>query len=179
MSLPDDVARAVAQIHAAPPRLVYAFAGAGSLALYWLHAVAGSSRTVLEARDCYAPAALAELVAALPAQAVSPAIARAMAAWAEARARDLAEGGWPLVGVACTAAIATDRERHGADHACVAVWGAAGALSYRLTMARGARERLDQEELVSRLVLVAVARACGLAGPTLALGPGEELREHA
>jgi nicotinamide mononucleotide (NMN) deamidase PncC len=176
MSPPDDVARAVAQIHAAPHRLVYAFAGAGSLALYWLHAVAGSSRTVLEARDCYAPGALAELVVGVPARAVSPAVARAMAVWAEARARALAEDSWPLLGVGCTAAIATDRERRGADQACVAVWGAAEPRTYWLTMARGARDRLAQEELVSRLVILALARACGAEGPPLGLGAGEEVR---
>lgn len=159
MSLPDDIGRAVAAIHAAPPRLVYAFAGAGALALHWLHAVAGSSRTVLEARDCYAPRALAELLGGAPVQAVSAATALAMAGWAARRAAALAEGDWPLLGVACTAAIATDRVRRGADRASIAVVGAAAPIVYELSLLKGA-PRAAQEELVSRLIVEAIARAC-------------------
>lgn len=177
MILADDLARAVGAIHAAPQRLVYVFAGAGSLALYWLHAVAGSSRTVLEARDCYAPSSLAEVVGGRPGQAVSVTTARAMAIWAAGRAATLAEGGWPLLGVACTAAIASDRERRGSDRAVVAVEGVGGGRLYTLTMAEGARGRLAQEDLVSRLVLLAVARACGVTGVALETGPGDRLGE--
>ncbi|HMQ33372.1 MAG TPA: hypothetical protein PKD53_21750 [Chloroflexaceae bacterium] len=159
MTFPDDIARAVAAIHAAPPRLVYVFAGAGGLALYWLHAVAGSSRTLLEARDCYAPRSLAEVAGGAPAQAAGAATAHAMAVWAHARAAELAEGPWPLLGVSCTAAIATDRERRGADRAYVAVWDGRAPAAYALSLLK-TTPRLAQEDLVSRLVIDAVARAC-------------------
>ncbi len=160
MSLPADIVRLVSAIHAAPPLLVYSFAGAGSQALYWLHAVAGSSRTVLEARDCYAATALAELLGAPPAQAVSADTAAAMAAWSARRAVALAPGA-PRLGVACTAAIATDRARRGADRAWVAVQRADGGdpTLYELALAKGAG-RLTQEAQVSRLVIEAIARAC-------------------
>lgn len=173
--LDQDLLRAITAIHAAPPRLVFAFAGAGSLALHWLHAVAGSSRSVLEARDCYAPRSLAELLGGAPAQAVSAETALAMAGWAAGRAAALAEGDWPLLGVACTAAIATDRSRRGADRAFVAVRAGAGASTYALTLAKGLRDRAGQEELVSRLIILAVARACGAPEPALALLPDEGL----
>lgn len=175
--LDNDLTRAIEAIHAAPPRLVYVFAGAGSLALHWLHAVAGSSRTVLEARDCYAPRSLAEVVGEAPAQAVSVETALAMAGWAAARAATLAEGDWPLLGVACTAAIATDRARRGADRACIAVQSGAGARSYTLTLAKGLRDRDAQETLVSRLVILAVAQACTTPEPALQLLPDETLTE--
>lgn len=163
-------------IHDAPPRLVYAFTGAGSLALHQLHAVAGSSRTVLEAVDCYAPRSLAALVGGSPAQAVSTATAEALAAWAWQRAAVLAEGPWPLLGVGCTAAIATDRVRRGADRAVVAVRSATARWHYDLQLARGQRARADEEALVSRLVILAIAAACGLAAVTLELGPDETLQ---
>jgi hypothetical protein len=159
MTLPDDIALTVTAIHAAPPRLVYVFAGAGALALHWLHAVAGSSRTVLEARDCYAPASLAEVLGGSPAQAVGAETARQMAIWAAGRAAALAYGGWPLLGVACTAAIATDRQRRGADRAYVAVWSQAAPSWYELELPRAAG-RAAQEDLVSRLVIRVIARAC-------------------
>ena len=50
------VQEVIAQIHASAHKLVFEFAGAGSLALFWLHGVPGSSRTILEATDRYAPA---------------------------------------------------------------------------------------------------------------------------
>jgi hypothetical protein len=159
MTPPENIVHSVAAIHAAPPRLVYVFAGAGALALHWLHAVAGSSRTVLEARDCYAPASLAAVVGGPPAQAVSAATARAMATWAAERAAILATGDWPLLGVACTAAIATDRERLGTDCAYVAVWSKTRPCWYELDLPRGAG-RAAHEELVSRLVIQTIAQAC-------------------
>jgi hypothetical protein len=171
--IPDEILRSVQAIHDAPPRLVYAFAGAGSLALHWLHAAAGSSRTVLEAVDAYAPRSLAGLLGGQPAQAVSAATARGMAAWAAARARALAEGDWPLVGVGLTAAIATDRARRGADRAFVAVSAGGAVTVYALTMVKGARARAEQEELVSRLLLLVLAGVCGAPEPELALLPGE------
>jgi nicotinamide mononucleotide (NMN) deamidase PncC len=171
----DTIQAIVAGIHAAPPRLVLAFAGAGSLALWQLHRVAGSSRTLLEAIDCYAPRSLAALLGAAPAQAVSAATARGMAEAAYARAADLAEGDWPLLGVGCTAAVVTDRERRGADRCALAIRSAGGVTHYTLTMSRG-RGRAGQEELVARLLIGALARACGVAGELpLGLLPGEDL----
>lgn len=162
VTLPPDIAATVAAIHAAPPRLVYAFAGAGSLALYWLHAVAGSSRTLLEARDCYAPGSLAQVMAGVPPQAVSPVVAVGMAVWARHHAAAIAAGDWPLLGVGCTAAIATDRERRGADRAFVAVVGAGEPAVYGLSLLKGAAGRLGQEEQVSRLVIAAIAASLEL-----------------
>lgn len=177
-ALTPEIAATVAQIHAAPPRLVLAFAGAGSQALHWLHAVAGSSRTLLEAVDCYAPRSLAAVVGGTPAQAVSVETAAAMADWALARAAVLAEGDWPLLGLGCTAAIATDRIRRGLNRACLALRGPGQARrSYELLMEKGARERAEEEELVSRLILLVIARACGLPGPTLKLGANDRLVE--
>jgi hypothetical protein len=173
-----ELAAVIQLIHGAPPRLVYAFAGAGSLALHWLHAVAGSSRTLLEARDCYAPRSLAEIAGLDGAPFVSEAAAQGMAAWAAARAAALAEGDWPLIGVACTAAIATNRARRGAEQAFVAVRTGAAAKTSHLTMLKGARDRAGQEALVSRLVIRAIAAACAVGPVELALGEGDGLVER-
>ncbi|HJZ48242.1 MAG TPA: hypothetical protein VKE41_13780, partial [Roseiflexaceae bacterium] len=62
---------AIKQIHASAHKLVLEFAGAGSLALFQLHSVAGSSRIILEATDRYASTSLAELLGHVPEQFVS------------------------------------------------------------------------------------------------------------
>jgi hypothetical protein len=159
--LPADIAQTIAAIHATPHRLVLAFAGAGSLSLAWLHAVAGSSRTVLEAVDAYAPTALAELVGQPIAHAVSMETAQAMAQWAYRRAQHLASNSEPLLGVGCTAAIATDRERRGQNRCIISVCSDNGHVDYELTMVKGEHDRLGEEELCSRLLIRAIAEACG------------------
>ena len=170
----DEIVAVVTAIHAAPQRLVYLFAGAGSMALWWLHAVAGSSRTVLEAIDAYTPEALHSYLSTASSSAVSVETAHGMAAWAQQRARAL--GG--DLGVGLTAAIATDRERRGANRCIVAIHHAQGRACHELRMHKGARERLAEEELVSRTVLHAIAVGCGVRVPTIALLPGEQLVEH-
>lgn len=150
----------IAHIHAAPQRLVLAFAGAGSLGLAWLHAVPGSSRTVLEAVDAYAPRSLSEIVGGPPEQAVSAATATAMAQWAYRRAMHLADGDWPLLGVGLTAAISTDRTRLGADRGFVAVQAADGLQLYDLALSK-ALSRAEQEERISTLLIRAITAACG------------------
>ncbi len=96
MIVPPDLIEPITAIHAAPHRLVLAFAGAGSLGLAWLHAIAGSSRTILEAIDAYSPPSLAQLTGNLAAPAVSALTAQAMATWAYQRAQALSSGEWPL-----------------------------------------------------------------------------------
>jgi hypothetical protein len=181
-----DVQQMVAQIHAAPHQFVFEFAGAGSLALWWLHSVGGSSRTVLEASDRYSQPALADLLGRAPEQAVSLATGQAMAQQARARARWLtAEAAAqqhqavPLLGVACTAAIATDYSKRGAHRAVVAVQHATGSTSFVLTLHKGRRDRLGEETLVSRLVLHALAQACALDDTLpLDLAADETLTSH-
>src|SRR6056297_3824532 len=97
MSDPDGSATAdapapldrVERLHATPHRTVYAFAGAGSLALAWLHAVGGSSRTVLEAHDHYHAASLRDALGAEASASVSPRVAEGLAVASRTRARRL------------------------------------------------------------------------------------------
>jgi len=167
---------AIEQIHASAHKLVLEFAGAGSLALFQLHSVAGSSRTILEATDRYASTSLAELLGQVPEQFVSRETAIAMAAMAYRRAMRLAEPGTACLGVACTAAIATDRVRRGEERCWIAVRDGAGVSSYGLVMLKGARDRLGEEQLVSQLLLRAIAEACDIAATVpLATLDGEQV----
>jgi hypothetical protein len=184
MQQPDEIQHIVVQIHAAPQRLVLSFAGAGSLALWWLHQVGGSSRTVLEATDHYCAGSLRDLLGATPDKAVSAETARAMAARAYARALHLSadnaeqqQQAVPVLGVACTAAIASDYERRGAHQAIVAVQLAGGCRVTTLTLQKGRRDRLGEEALICRMLLHAIARACNLAPPPLGLSAADRLQE--
>jgi len=155
--VPTDIVPQITAIHASPTRLVLVFAGAGSLGLAWLHAIAGSSRTILEAVDAYAPRSLAEITGHLEASAVSAATAQAMAIWAYRRAQTLSEGNWPLLGVGLTAAIRTDRQRRGADHAFLAIQSATTLNIEHLALSQ--QSRLEQEIQVSRWLIAVIGRA--------------------
>ncbi len=163
------------RVHATPHRMVMNFAGAGSLALYWLHRVGGSSRTVLEATDRYAPRSLIEAVGFTPERFTSPEAALALARRALERAAWL-DPQPPLFGLGSSATIATDRDKRGEHRLAAAVCDALGDASYELVLTKGARSRAEEEELVSLILLRAVSEACGLLNfPELPLLPGESL----
>ncbi len=152
----------IAALHTTPQRLVYEFSGAGSLALWWLHRVAGSSRTVLEATDRYSARSLADLIGHMPTTFVAATTASAMARQAYQRALTLRDNHTPVLGVACTASIATDRRKHGNHRGVVATCDDQRLTLYSLTLVKGHRDRLAEETLVSQLVIHAIGMAWGL-----------------
>ena len=152
----------VQRIHDSDMMAVVSVAGAGTAAISWLLGVAGASRTVLEILVPYASSSLIEFVGEEPQQFVSEDTAVAMAKSAYRRALNLREGGEPVVGIACTATIATDRTKRG-DHRChIAAWSAAGVATYNLTFVKGLRDRAGEDAVASMLVLRALSYAAGL-----------------
>jgi hypothetical protein len=166
---------AIESIHAAGMQLVFEFTGAGSSALAALHAVGGSSRTILEATDRYCAASLAELLGATPEKSVDPATAAAMAERAYLRACRLGSDESRKLGLAVTAGIATDRARRGPNRCCVAARGAEYVMTFDLLLAKGERDRAGEEAVITALVVDAIAQAAGTARVTVPLLPGEEV----
>lgn len=174
----DLPAGVIEELHAAPGRAVIAVSGAGSLALAWLMELPGASRTLLEAIVPYSQSSLVGFLGYEPEQYVSPETSRNMARAAYARALELREGEEPVVGLACTATIATDRPKRGDHRACVSLRDDAGTTTYNLKLAKEMRDRKQEEEVVSRLTLKTLAEAwnTGMDIP-LALLPEDQL-EH-
>ncbi len=157
------VSTVVARIHDTPVRACVVVAGAGARAVAWLLGEPGASRTVLDAQVPYSMAALDEYAGFRTEQHVSADEALALADAAHGRALKLAgEGGGPVAGVSCTATVATDRPKRGEHRAHVAWRRGDLARCCSLTLTKGARDRDREEEVVSRLVLRAMAEACGL-----------------
>ena len=155
----DLPAGVIEELHAAPGRAVIAVSGAGSSALAWLMEVPGASRTLLEAIVPYSQSSLVGFLGYEPEQYVSPETSRNMARAAYARALELREGEEPVVGLACTATIATDRPKRGDHRACVSLRDDAGTTTYNLKLAKDMRDRKQEEEVVSRLTLKTLAEA--------------------
>jgi nicotinic acid mononucleotide adenylyltransferase len=102
-----------------------------------------------------------------------------MASKAYIRACQLAGPGTTVVGIGSTATIATDRPKRGDHRCCVAVCDAWGVTSYALTLTKGLRTRQQEENLVSLLILRAIADVSGVTGlPQPELVSKETLAKH-
>jgi nicotinic acid mononucleotide adenylyltransferase len=140
--------------------------GGGSAAIEWLLAVPGASATVLEAVVPYSREALAALIGAEPEHSTSPETAALMAERAYYRAQRWAKAAdRPVLGLACTAALATNYPKRGDHRAAIAVRQAERLTLYTVTLVKGARDRAGEEAVVSRLIIRALAEACGLGEP--------------
>ena len=165
----NEINGLVQQIHAAPQQSVVVVAGAGSQAASWLLGVPGASRTLIEVLVPYGRWSMVDFLGYEPEQYVSSDTAQAMARAAYRRGLRLREDDSPILGLSCTATIATDRPKRG-DHRChIAVWDDAQVASYDLVLDKGKRDRDGEEDVVSRLTLHALAHACGIE-PQLPLG---------
>ena len=152
----------IRQIHDAPQQGVLAVSGAGSQAIAWLLGVAGASRTLLEVVVPYGKRSMLEFLRFEPDQFVSEETARNMARAAYRRGMRLRENDLPVVGIACTATIATDRPKRGEHRAYVATWDETGWHTYSLRLDKGRRDRAGEEDVVSRLIVQALASTCGV-----------------
>ena len=169
----------ISQIHDTPHKAVLAVSGAGTQAVAWVMGVAGASRTVLEVVVPYGRLSMSGFLGFEPEQSAAADTARQMAraAYRKARAqlRDGSDNSPPL-GLACAAAIATDRPRRGEHRAFVATWSEEGTTTYSLRFHKGLRDRDGEEQVVSRLIVSALAAASGLQPDVdLRLTEGDDL----
>lgn len=155
----DDIRQLVQQIHDRPGRSVVVTAGAGTHAVAWLLGVAGASRTLLEALVPYSESSFIDFLGQRPDQYVAPETAGLLAGRAVKRAQFLSEEDEPLIGLACTATIVTDRPKRGEHRAHISTWSAEKICHHSLHLHKGARNRRGEERLVSQLLLNALAEA--------------------
>ncbi|QDS97602.1 nucleotidyl transferase family protein [Adhaeretor mobilis] len=150
----------VEAIHASKFQTVLAATG-GSGALAALVKTPGASRTVLEAVVPYSHNSLCQWIGGTPDQACSEATARAMAMAAWMRARELAPEADPLklLGLGCTASLATNRPKRGAHRVHVAVQSGAFTRTFHLELS-SSRQRVEEETLAASLVISVLAEAC-------------------
>ncbi len=158
-------------------RLVIAITGGGTLSIPKLFARPGASRLMLEAIVPYHAEALRELVGGKVEQACSETTARQMAVAAWQRASRLLAGesqgtqaasvGNLALGVGCTAALATNRQRRGADRAFITVHGGADTLAINMDLGvsryqAGDNSIREQQELATANLLIEALREYGL-----------------
>ena len=165
---PSDAAwqQLISALHASGRKAALAITGGGSGAVGELLRVPGGSRLLIEAQVPYDALALAALLGFAPAQACSSDTAIAMARTVRARAARLVPTGSNLVGLGATAALVSDRPRRGEHRFHIAFTNAAQIAHCTCVMAKGRRDRAAEEDLVSRAIVLWLARACGIAAPS-------------
>jgi nicotinamide mononucleotide (NMN) deamidase PncC len=165
----------IARLHAGPCRYVLSVTGGGAGAAGWLLAVPGGSRTVLEVAVPYSEEALAAFLGRRPESFCSAETARDMARRARERGRWLAPGA-AVAGVGCTASLRSDRPKRGEHRVHLAVDAGRHCVTHSLTLAKEARDREGEEEVVDRVLLNALAEAFGLSERVpVPLLPGEQV----
>jgi len=175
----------IRRIHHSGVRMVVCVTGGGAGLLGRLLEVPGGSRSLLEGRVPYTPTALTEWLGRPPEQACSRATALGMAAAAERRARQL-DAGPPKelapppvwLGVAGTSALVSDRPKKG-DHRChLAAHSSRASHAISVTLAKGLRDRVAEEQLVADLLLSLVADQLEIETPWIELREGADRYEE-
>ncbi len=175
----DDSTRSLIEaIHLGPTKYVLALTGGGATAPAWLLSVPGGSRNLLEVAVPYHELALADYLGHIPAQYCSAETARCLAERARERAAWLAPHE-TVCGVACTAGLVSDRPKRGDHRFFLAVATGLATRVFTMTLAKGARHRAGEEEVVAVALVNALAEVQGIAEriplPMLA---DEKLREE-
>ncbi|CAM9633555.1 unnamed protein product, partial [Choristocarpus tenellus] len=194
--IPLDVSVVLQAIYSSPnaPQVCVSNTGSGGQALAWMLGVPGASTCLLEATVPYCMAASQERVGVIPDGGYcSQSVADALAWDAYRRAVSLcvsgskevgprALAGRAIIGLGCTAAVASSRPKKG-DHRCfVAAHTHTGVTQYSLKLAKGQRDRVNEDVIISRLMIRALAEAAGiplppdfkqhgLIGPTATVAP--------
>lgn len=135
-----------------------AVTGGGTSAIASLFGVAGASTTLLEATVPYHSAALGRFVSASSHQGCNTHTARAMAMAAYMSAREIMPEN-NVIGVGCTAAIATNRARKGADRCHIAVQAAGFTTIYDIDLNR--EDDREKQEAICRTAIIE-AMACAV-----------------
>ncbi|MBY0528164.1 MAG: hypothetical protein K2R98_32510 [Gemmataceae bacterium] len=152
------ISRHIETLHAASRKYVLALTGGGTGAAAQLLNVPGGSRTLLEVTVPYHQQALAEYLGHSPDNYCSAATSSAMAQRAHARAAWLAPRE-RVLGISCTATLATDRPKRGDHRAHLSVHSEVLTRTYSIVLSKGARTREEEETLIDLLLFNALAES--------------------
>lgn len=163
-------------LYRCPSKCVLALTGGGATAIGSLLSVPGGSRTIFEAVVPYHEQALTEFLGRAPAQFCSAETAAAMATRSRERGSWLAPGE-TIIGLGCTASLATDRPKQGDHRFHVSTDAGGHVATYSLVLQKNARDRQREEAVLHAVLLNALAEAFEVPERVaVSLLPGEEVR---
>ena len=150
-----------------------AITGGGTSAIASLFGVSGASKTLIDATVPYHQDALAQFVSASNPPGCNTYTARAMAMTAFMKARAISQKN-NVIGIGCTAAIASERSRMGTDRCHIAVQAADFTTTYDIELSKK-DDRTSQESICQSAILQAMAESVNV---TTRVSPEESFRKH-
>ena len=129
------------------------FAGSGSSFANWFLTTPGSSNTLMQLDFPYSHSAVDELLGRAPEAYVTAQVANEFANMAYLRARRLSSVGEKVIGIGCTSALISELSKKGEHRAYVSIRSRDEILSSSLKLNKGFRDRIAEEDLVSRFIL--------------------------
>lgn len=152
----------VSNLHTASMKIVLAVTGGGAACISDLLTAPGASQTVLEVVVPYSSSSLEELLGKSSNQSVSLETGREMALACLERARILDPANIEVAGVACTAALTTNRSRRGDNQAWVVISTNEANYEFHLKLDKDVDERVHEDRIVSDMLLKAIGIAMGV-----------------
>jgi len=158
----EEIEKLIYAVHKSPTQLVLVISGGGQRAISAITEMPGASRTLLEAIVPYSESAMKNLLGGLPEHLCSDLAARQMAVVAILRAMEYSGVSAGVVGIACTASLASDRPKRGPNRFHIALQTDDRTSTWSLTLQKGHRTRMLEESLTFRSLLNVVADGCGI-----------------
>ena len=154
----EKLACTISRIHDSNVKAVLCASGVGSKAIAWLLEVPGASNTILEGIIPYSQSSLINFIGSAPSSAVSEKTSQEMARSSYKKALLLRENNAEVIGVGCTGAISTNRERKGANHAYISIYSQNAMSSTHVELRKGLRTRVEEEKLISSAILDSLSK---------------------
>jgi len=157
-SMEGDKDSLIETIQSSGFKAVIVVTGGASGAVHALLSHSGASRFVFEAQIPYSPEALFDYLGEKLGQACSPEAAATLAQRAFERALIFSlssKVSFPVLGIACTSALQTNRERRGEDRAFVCIKSRKKEITRKVEIFPGSRA--EQEAVLSEAFLSLVA----------------------
>ena len=165
-------------LHASRYRCVLVVTGAGSKALSWLLEISGSSSTLIEATVPYSKESLTAFLGKYPDSAVSMKTAQYMAQKAFCKAKVFEPDQTSIIGLGCTATIATDREKQGAHRGYISTMSNKGLKNWNVEFQKGLLSRYEEEESISLAIINAISDTINIQPKlNIDIGKGTKLEE--
>ena len=153
-----NVKETILEINGTDQKLVLIISGAGIQAAKWILDVPGASQTILEIQIPYSNKAMHELLEYTPTNFVSENTVIDMARKAYEKSVALRSNNEPVLGIACTAAISTDRDRRGQNHAYICSWTAHSRNIEHITLQKGKRDRVSEDLIISQSIINMISK---------------------
>ena len=153
-----NVKETILGFNSSDQKLVLIISGAGIQAAKWLLDVPGASKTILEIQIPYSDKAMHDLLEYTPTHFVSENTVLDMARKAYEKSIALRKNNEPVLGIACTAAISTDRDRRGQNHAYICSWTAHSRNIEHITLQKGKRDRVSEDLIISQSIINMISK---------------------